>query len=217
MSAATAVKKTTGNRKAKTRLSAVPSAPGSIVIPGKCKPSQGASDDRTRPILTHAYLRRHDGDLWLCTTDSYIAIALKVTGDAQEGYIPIGALRLMERGQKAEQVSTTAWKVWTKEGTVVFDCDDSISGTTAYPDLAKLGIFEQQEKNQHDPIAPDKAGRWQVGMNPKFMKRIADALGAGDYGCKFEFVGQLKPIRVLPLQGSGSDRIALLMPIRITV
>lgn len=216
MGAAAAVK-TGPNRKARKPLAAVPSAPGSITIPAKCKPSQGASTDRTRPVLTQAYLRRHDGDLWLCTTDSYIAVAVKVEGNAQEGYIPIGALRLMERGQKAEQISTTAWKVWTKEGTVVFDCEEFVSGKTAYPDLSKLGIFDAPDKNPNDPIEPDKAGRWQIGMNPLFMKRMADALGAGDYGCRFQFVGQLKPIMVFPLQSDGASRRGMLMPIRITV
>lgn len=190
-----------------TRGSDTLNAPGWITVPPRCKPSKACSTDQTRPILCHAYLRRHEGDLWLCAANSYIAVAIKVGGEAEEGFVPVGALRLMERGQSAEQISTTAWRVKTpSDGLVTFDITSRVEGASKnYPDFVDLGVWDRKEGS---PLA-------EVGIDPGLMKQIGDAVGAGEAGCRFEFIGPLKPIRVTPLNDPDGDRVALQMPIRL--
>lgn len=169
-----------------------------IKIPRGCKPSRACSLDLTRPTLCHAYLRKHKESMWLCMTDSYIAVALKVYGDCDEGYVPIGALRLMESGKTAVQVSSSAWTVLTSEGTLTFDCGELGN----YPDFASLGVWDTSEKGAVDAI----------GMSTNLMHKIGQALGA-KHGCRMEFIGPLRPIRVYPLRFDHG--VALQMPIRV--
>lgn len=174
---------------------------GQILIPKGCKPSKACGTDQTRPILLHAYLRKRDNDTWLCMTDSYIAVALKVEGDVEEGYVPIGALRLMENGKTGTQVSTTAWKVRMPDGTLTFDCGQ----THQFPDFAGLGVWDTFESGAVDAI----------GMNGEMMARISAALGARN-GLRMDFIGPLRPIHVTPLGLLDHGR-ALQMPIRLNV
>lgn len=171
-----------------------------ITIPKGCKPSKAVSTDWTHPNICHAYLRRHKGALYLCATDSFIAVALRVEGDADEGYVPIGALRLMETGKTAEQLSPTAWKVTTPEGFLTFD----VGRGGNFPDFAGLGVWDK----------PDSGTLDAVGMNTTMMHRIGQALGARN-GCRMEFVGPLRPIWVTPL--SFDVGVALQMPIRLDI
>lgn len=182
----------------------------SITIPHRCKLSKVCSTDLTRPVLTHAYLRRRKDGMWLCATDSYIACAVRVAGDADEGWVPIAALRLMERGQKNEQISETAWKVWVNDGTVTFDAEPNITGSSEPPDMGKPGIDLWGE---HGTRTATDVGA--VGINPKLMERLGAGLGAHSYGCRFDFYGDLRPILVTPLSSPERDRIGLQMPIRI--
>ena len=186
-----------------TTATATPPAPasvgGTITIPTRCKPSKACSTDRTRPTLCHAALQRHDGSLWICATDNYIAVAVKVEGDADEGRVPIGALRLMERGLPAVQVSETAWKVQTNDGAVTFDCGDIRN----FPDFKGLGVWDK----------PEGAGVEAIGIHPVLMARIGLALGARN-GCRMQFVAPLRPIWVTPLS-LGHDGVAIQMPIRL--
>ncbi len=184
---------------------ATPPAPasvgGTITIPKGCKPSKACGTDRTRSTLCHAALQRHAGSLWICASDSYIAVAVKVEGDAQEGRIPIGALRLMEQGKPGVQVSETAWKVLTDDGAVTFDCGPLAD----FPKFEGLGVWDK----------PSSAGVEAIGMDPALMARIGLALGARN-GCRMQFVGPLRPIWVTPLS-LGHDGVALQMPIRLNV
>ena len=172
---------------------------GTITIPKGCKPSKACSTDYTRQRLLHAAVRRHGGALWLLMTDSYVAVALKVEGDANEGIVPIGALRLMEQGKSAVQVSATAWCVATPDGNVTFDCGD----VGDFPDFASLGVWDK----------PEITNLGEVGMNPALMAKIGAALGA-KHGCRMQFVGPLRPIYVTPLQIDTG--VALQMPIRLS-
>jgi hypothetical protein len=176
-------------------------ARNTIVIPKGCKPSKACGTDRTRPLLCHAYLRRHDDRWWLCMTDSYIAVALRVEcNGVEEGFVPIGALRLMESGKPGEQVSDTAWKVQTPDGALTFDCGPM----GRFPDFAGLGLWEKGEAASLDSI----------GMNGELMAKINAALGART-GLRMTFKGPLRPIYVEPL---GFDHgVALQMPIRMHV
>lgn len=182
---------------------------GTITIPKGCKPSVCLDRDRVpRPVLRHAYLKRRNDGLWLVATDSYLAIGIKVDGDAQEGFIPGGALRHMERGQESKQLSPTAWQVETEPyATTTYDIAEAIAGQKEYPDLENVGLWG----------GIDGGGFSQeiaVGINPDLMKRVADGLGARN-GCRFEFFGPLRPIPVKPL--GHDDRVGLQMPIRLVV
>lgn len=181
----------------------------SIVIPKGCKPSKACSTDRTRPILTHAYLRqRGDGQWWLCMTDSYIAVALKVVTagvDIYEGYVPVGALRMMEAGKHAEQQSGTAWRVVTNDGLLTFDCgylDGRPPGQ--YPDFAGLGVWDKPDGNDVNAI----------GMNTELPSAcpIFHITARQKVGCRMDFVGPLRPIWVTPLMAEPTG-VALQMPI----
>lgn len=181
----------------------------SIVIPKGCKPSKACGTDRTRPILTHAYLRQHDRQWWLCMTDGYIAVALKVTAgvDVVEGYVPVGALRMMEAGKHAEQQSGTAWRVVTNDGLLTFDCgylDGRPPGE--FPDFKGLGVWDK----------PDSGDVNAIGMNTELMWKIGQALGTArqNVGCRMDFVSPLRPIWVTPLMAEPTG-VALQMPIRL--
>jgi hypothetical protein len=84
-----------------------------IQIPYGCRPSKACDPGGPRPILEHARLAQRGEDWWLIATDSFIAVALKVTtyGDVQEGWIPYKALRQLERGRTVEQLSATTWRL----------------------------------------------------------------------------------------------------------
>lgn len=186
---------------------------GTINVPAKCKVSKVASTDKTRPILCHAHITEHDGKMWLCATDSYRAVAVMVDGSGlREGFIPIGALRLIEQGRQCEQLGRYSWRVETPDGSVTFDVESTLKSSKDFPDLAKVGIFDKYE-----------AGEWtfqkgkpiNVGFNPEFMASMSAALGA-KFGVRLEMVGPLKPTRVFAL-GNEARGIGLLMPIRLNV
>ncbi len=186
---------------------------GSIVIPHRCKVSQVCSKDYTRPILTHAYLRGREDGLWICATDGYIACAVRVSSDvrdAEEGWVPIGALRHMEAGRAAVQMSHTAWRITTNDGYATFDVLPTVTEDNVFPDLEKLNVWGTE--GTFEP-----AFVLAMGINPKLMARLGAGLGAHDYGCRFEFMGALKPIRVTPLSSPDADRVGLHMPIRLDV
>jgi hypothetical protein len=186
---------------------------GTISIPAGCKPSVCVSKER-RPTIANAYLRRRDDGLWLLATDSYIAVALKVEGDAQDGHVPVGALRLMERGKHGEQLSATAWRVRSDEDAVTtFDIAGKVAGDNPYPNLDKVGLWGGDLPGVE---SVKFNGRVTVGMNAGFMKRIADAFGSGDTGCRFEMTGPLAAIRVAPLR-TDIEAVAIQMPIRLNV
>lgn len=174
----------------------------SITIPKGCKPSKACSTDWTRPLLCHAYLTHEpDGGPWLCMTDSFIAVALRVETDAEDGFIPIGALRLMETGKPGTRVSDTSWSVKTNEGTVTFDCGPM----GKFPNLKNLGLWDKPE---------ERADVAAVGMDPALMSKISAALGARN-GLRMDFIGELRPVYVTPLR---FDRgLAMQMPIRLNV
>ncbi len=187
----------------------------SIVIPTGARPSKACSRDTTRPVICHGYLRRRADGLWLLSTDSYIACALKVHGEAEEGFVPFGALRLLQRGYQGEQVSESMWTVRTDRGHITFDVGESLGKTNPFPDFEKLGVWEGEAA---DPVA-------ELGVNAHMTRRLAQALGIGENdGCRYE-------MRKVPLMSPGAvgipamlrvtgghrypDRIGLQMPVRL--
>lgn len=200
----------------KAKLESVPEAwGGSLRLPAKCKPSKVASTDQTRPLLTHAYLRKHNDVMWLMTTDSYSAVAIKAEGDAKEGWVPIGALRMIERGQEAEQLSATSWKITLPDGYQVFDCASGVTGSTQFPNLDALGLFEPAPKADGPA-----GGAVEFGLNPDILARLADGLGAsGRYagGLALHVHAPMKAVRAYALGHPATERVGLFMPIRLNV
>lgn len=206
MATATATKPTTKTKRTNVSKPAVVTYGGTISIPHRAQPSAACSKDHTRPILRHGYLRRRDdGSMWLLATDSYLAVAVKVQGDAKEGWVPVAAMRLLERGQAGEQLSATSWRIQTNEGAVTYDIEAQVAGSTNFPCFEKLGVWGEDERPEGDFN--------KFGVNPKFVERVGRAVG-GTENIHLHLAGPLKPIRIRS-RFLGDDAAALLMPIRI--
>ena len=184
-----------------------------IIIPAGSKPWKACSQDETRPVLCHAYLRKRDDGWWLLATDAYIAIALKVEpiGDLVEGWVPRRALKALAANRLAEQVDAMSWKITTNTGHEVIRVPGLIGDTTTFPDLAAAGMWE------YEPGEPAAA----VGLNPRLLWRVHQACGlAGSEGVKLERTtykdkdAAESPFRVT-FGVHSPDRIGLLMPVRL--
>lgn len=190
-----------------------------ITLPTGCKPWEACSEDQTRPVICHGYLRERDGAWWLLTTDSYIACALKVetTGDVREGWVSRNAMEAMHKAypvRQGEQVSETAWKIRTNEGHQTFDLAP-IDAPKGYPDMAILGMWEYEPGDALDAI----------GLDPRFLSRLVQALGFDNGllgGVELRFTGN--PARgsaECPIRVTGGvhfpERIGLQMPVRLDV
>lgn len=176
--------------------------PKTIWLPHGCKPSVALSKDETRPILCHAYLKRRDDGLWLYATDSFIAVALKVEGDAEEGYLPGGALRVLEHGRPIEQDAPGKWSRTFKRAGQRQDIAWTVD-LGDYPDFDALGVF-----NTDDRTGP----RQPVLLDPVLIKKVGRALGGS---VLFDFGMPLKPVRVRGGNCQNPDgRRALIMPMR---
>ena len=186
---------------------------GTITIPRGCRPSMVCDCEGTRPVITHAYLHRREDDLWLLATDSYIACAIRVEEDnARDGWVPIGALRLMEQDEAAVQVSNTAWSVYTHEGTITFDVAPQLGEDATFPITAVEPLLWGD--HTEGPVS-------DIRLDPALTVRLAEALGA-NMGCdpdrpswsvRLEFAGPLKPIRVTA-GGDAGGRIGAQMPVK---
>lgn len=192
---------------------ATPTAPGTFEVPARCKLSRVLSADPTRPILTHAFLRRRkDGGTWLLATDSYHAAAIKIEpeGDLVDGFVPAGALRLMERGQKAEQLSPYAWRVETSEGLVTYDVEALLRGSVDFPDFEKLNVWTPPS----DSLVDGEKG-YEFGVNPTFLISASAAIGLAKFeGLRIKSYGPLRPLYVYG-STSSTDRVGVVMPVRV--
>lgn len=175
-----------------------------IVLPAKCTPSAVCSRDQTRPILCHAYLKQRDDGLWLYATDSFVAIALKVEGDAEEGYIPRGALKAMENRKLVVQDGPNTWSRTTKRSGATHTQTWSVD-LGPFPDLATLGMFD---RDPHDPC-PDP-----VCFDAGLLASVGAALG--NNGLIIDCIGPLQPIK-LAANHHPDERLGILMPIRANV
>lgn len=186
-----------------------PAEPRWITLPHGCKPSVACGTDERRPALLHAFLRRRDDGLWLLATDSYIAVALKVSGDAEEGWVPREALERMEAGERGTQVSATAWTVTAPFGLTTFDFAAAESWRP--PTVEKI-LWGDREPQAMTDVVLDLA----------LTERLARAIGVdkggpgGSWGCRMELTGAEGPMRVTPLRDTSGDRFGVQMPVRRT-
>lgn len=178
-----------------------------IALPGGgCKPSMACSTDETRPRIAHGYLRRRDDELWLYATDSYIAVGLKVDGNATEGWVPRPVLEALERGDGCEQLSLTAWRVRTHGAVVTYDIAAAVN-----PDSP--GRFPTMDSFLHEEREPSEVS--MVALDPALTVRLAEALGARapGQGVCLHF-GSGNPFRVSVVGRDMSDRVGVQVPVR---
>jgi hypothetical protein len=176
-----------------------------IALPGGCKPSMACSTDETRPRITHGYLRRRDDELWLYATDSFIAVGLKVEGNATEGWVPRPALEALERGAMCEQITPTAWRVREQHAVVTYDIGEAV-----VPNDKGRAMFPPMDSFLHDEREPSEVST--VAFDPALTVRLAEALGARR-GVSFHF-GSGQPVRVSANGRSVAERIGVQMPVR---
>lgn len=176
-----------------------------IRLPYRCRPSKACSRDDSRPLFGHAWLKGRDDGMWLLATDSYVAVALKVTGDELvEGFIPFAALGAIERQELVSQVSPTAWVVAHDGMTeVTYDVGDRL-------DFGSLPDFDKVCGGALFADGPDLTGA-PFAIGARNLRRIGKALG--NDVLQFRSGGGEEPVRVLG-QNQPECR-GLLMPIRV--
>jgi len=170
----------------------------------KARPSAVlAGVDKVRPGLLRARVECHDKEWFLVCSDSYMAVAvtLRLCELPDRTEIPVGALKLIERGKPF------TWDdgfTFHGEGfeRVTYRLDSKDAG--AFPELGKIGLF-------------DKPADWDtpvddIGFNGEFAARVSKALGSNHL--RFRFKTALRPIHVSSLKEGGH---AILMPVRVNV
>lgn len=187
-----------------------------LELPGKARPSHAASTDLGRPIICHGYIAARGDERWLYTTDSYVFCALRVNPKLKEGFVPIGALKRIEMGRKAEQVNTTSWRVFENDSNVLYDCASHVPTPCNFPDPESLGLWKKDR--DRDKLVWDTNNPIDIGLNPDLITKLGKALGAAGRGLRFSMTGPLHTVHVTPLTADVVDRArALLMPIRLHV
>jgi hypothetical protein len=189
---------------------------GTFTFPSMCRPWKACSRDETRPALCHPYVYRRGDDLWLCATDTYVAVAVKVSeGDGapvRDGFVPREVAKLIRRGHKAEQLSETAWTVTVSSyHEATYDLA-GLLGSKPTPISEKL---ESVNLWGDTPVASTKGfdERITFAFNPTLTEHIHQALG-GYGGLRATVVGPLAAIRYESRYSLGRG---LQMPIRLDV
>jgi hypothetical protein len=187
---------------------------GTFTLPSLCRPWKVCSNDETRPALCHPYVYRREDDLWLCATDTYVAVAVKVSeGDGarvRDGFVPRQVAKLIRRGHKAEQLSETAWTVVVSPyHEATYDLA-GLLGSKPTPISEKL---ESVDLWGDTPVASTEGfgERIKFGFNPTLTENIHQALG-GQGGLRATVVGPLAAIRYEARYSTG---VGLQMPIRL--
>lgn len=175
-------------------------------FPEGTKLEKVASKDKSRPVLTHAFLRIEEGDSgrkgWLEATDSYklARIPVEVEADDKEGFVPVSALKAA-REAKTFEVAVNGDVVAEVEGGQL---------TLTQP---KTGTFPDVPS-----ILPKEKIAFEVGINATFLKDLTDAIGAQE-NVRLSFVadddGKPNPLKPIQVGILGNDAIGLLMPVRL--
>ncbi len=179
-----------------------------FTLPRQARPWKACSTDTTRPVLNHGYLHRRGDDLWLVTTDSYIACAIKIDSDAREGHVHADVLRHAHKGHRiAQHGGAMSWRVDLPDGHRLFDLSPLLGEAPpplAVDALAAFGLWE--------PL-PEKSTS-KIEFNPRLTPRLLTAMGIPDsFGVAVTFHGPLKPLRITA--PSFTDCIGLQMPMRL--
>jgi len=177
----------------------------------KCKPETVVSKDKSRPVLTHLYLRITEGESIgsLQATDSYkaVRIPVEVGKDDTEGFV-------------SPDVYKAARKVTPKTaGGVEFE----VNGGYTLADGTTHPREFQGTWPKLDEIMDVPASTFTVGLNARFLFDLAQAFGSDTVKITFT-AGRggsdpdpLRPMKVEPIDGDlkGSSADGILMPVRV--
>lgn len=177
------------------------------------KIEQCVSSDKTRYTLTQPYLDIRDGEAHVIATDGRCMAVVPVDVDAGDvsGHVPVESFK-------------TARKVWGKLTLNTVAVGESAVSVGDYtwkrPDLGTFpnwrGVVPNPEK--------DKTETLKVGINPEFLARVAEAIGAGEHvvleipvETQGRYKGQvLNAIVVRPSdKGAVKGAFGLVMPVRL--
>jgi len=128
------------------------------------------STDETRHVLTQPYLDIQDGEGRMIATDGKCMAVVPVDVDANDvaGHVPAESLK-------------TARKVWGKLTLNTLAVGESAVSVGDYQwkrplDMGKFpnwrNVIPSPEKDRTEIL--------RVGINPEFLSRVAEAIGAGD-------------------------------------
>jgi hypothetical protein len=177
-----------------------------IDLPRLAKPSKALGSDRTRKALGRAYVVEPNGHRELIASDSYIMARIPVADDVPLGNLSGEALKRIEKGERHE-VHDDGIEFLTKDGVAV-----------KYPADRGFSMFE---KNVPEFDATDRT--IAIGINPKLLASLAEALGAAaGQGVRLEIPldkhgnQELRAMRVTAILGKESPKPSgLIMPIRL--
>jgi hypothetical protein len=179
----------------------------SFILPWGCKPWLAACGPE-HPSFHHGYLYRREEGLWLLTTDSFIVCAIKVDGDAEDGFVHRGVIKALARvNGEAVQLDDGSWRVDLPDGHRVFEL----------PLLAgeRFPTKVMEDAGLWDPTARDYCAE-VVALDPYLTVRLMKAMGlprTGNGGVRLQLSGAEKAMRVTHL--SYPDRLGLQMPMRL--
>jgi hypothetical protein len=179
-----------------------------IDLPRRAKPSKALGSDPSRKALGRAYVVEPNGHRELIVSDSYIMARIPLADGVPLGNVPGEALKRIEKGERHE-VHDDGIEFLAKDGT-----------TVRYPADRGFSMFETNVP-EFDTSGPRTV---EIGINPKLLASLAEALGATDHGVKLEIPldknGKQRPraMRVTSLVGTEDPKPSgLIMPIRLDV
>jgi hypothetical protein len=176
-----------------------------IDLPRRAKPSKALGSDPSRKALGRAYVVEPNGHRELIVSDSYIMARIPLADDVPLGNLSGEALKRIEKGERHE-VHDDGVEFLTKDGT-----------TVKYPADTGFSMFEKNVP-EFDAIGRTVA----IGINPKLLASLAEALGAAGQGVRLEIPldkhgnQKLRAMRVTPILGKEDPKPSgLIMPIRL--
>lgn len=185
---------------------------GTFTFPSLCRPWKACSTDETRPAFCHPYLYRRDDGLWLCASDTYIAVAVKVNegpgAPVQDGFVPRKVAKLVRRGCEAKQLSATAWSVVVEPP--YHEATYDLAGVLGSKPTSLADKLESVDLWGESSVASSKSfgERITFAFNPTLTEHIHQALGG--MSLKATVVGPLAAIRYRARYSMG---VGLQMPI----
>ena len=169
-------------------------------VPQGTMPEKCASRDKMRTAITEPYLK--GGYLWATDSYSLTRIPVEVEDGDVDGFVTADALKM-------------ARKASGKNRPAIIGANGSQTVGEVTMPRPELGEFPNTEQL----IPSDDREEIVIGLNPKLLLNIAQALGADTVRIRIDADSpNMKPYVIEALQGSslkGDDRMGLLMPVRL--
>ena len=172
-----------------------------MFFPPKVKLEKVVSADRSRPVLSHTYLRADPNDptrgtLEACDTYKLARVPVELEEGDTEGLLTVESLKA---AQKANRLRPRL----------------SANGTADVPGGPSFPRPEEGTFPNTATLIPEGEIAFTVGINAKFLHELAQGLGVDAVRLDFLKVGDepsaVRPIQVRPIGGQGDG---LIMPIR---